>query len=117
MSEAATQTAPTVSISKSALARIETILAKQKPGTALRVAVSGGGCSGFQYEYNLVPFEPQDDDLVLGNEKARVLVDSLSLEFLQGAEIDFVNDLIGQSFQINNPNAVASCGCGTSFSV
>ena len=115
MSEAAM--AEKVSITDSAISRIEAILAKQKPGTALRVAVSGGGCSGFQYEYNLVPDEPTDDDLVLGNDKAHVLIDSLSLEFMQGSEIDFVNDLIGQSFQINNPNAVASCGCGTSFSV
>jgi len=111
-------TAPeTVVVTDSAIARIEAILSKQKPGTVLRVAVSGGGCSGFQYEYNLVQEEPTNDDLVLGTEKARVLIDSLSLEFMQGAEIDFVNDLIGQSFQINNPNAVASCGCGTSFSV
>ncbi|MFT6658299.1 HesB/IscA family protein [Maritalea sp.] len=106
-----------VVVTDRALARIEAILAKQKSGTVLRVAVSGGGCSGFQYEYNLVQEQPTDDDLVLGGEKSRVLIDSLSLEFMQGAEIDFVNDLIGQSFQINNPNAVASCGCGTSFSV
>ncbi|MGJ8529644.1 HesB/IscA family protein [Maritalea sp.] len=106
-----------VTVTDNALTRIEAILTKQKPGTVLRVAVSGGGCSGFQYEYNLVQETPTDDDLVLGHDKATVLIDSLSLEFMQGSEIDFVNDLIGQSFQINNPNAVASCGCGTSFSV
>lgn len=116
MSDVATAPEKVV-VTDSALTRIEAILAKQKPGTVLRVAVSGGGCSGFQYEYNLVQEEPTADDLVLGTDKARVLIDSLSLEFMQGAEIDFVNDLIGQSFQINNPNAVASCGCGTSFSV
>ncbi len=110
-------TAEKVTVTDSALTRIEAILAKQTAGTVLRVAVSGGGCSGFQYEYNLVQENPTDDDLVLGNSKATVLIDSLSLEFMQGSEIDFVNDLIGQSFQINNPNAVASCGCGTSFSV
>jgi iron-sulfur cluster assembly accessory protein len=97
--------------------RIGRILEKQAPGTVLRIAVAGGGCSGFQYEYNLVREEPQPDDLVLSKDKATVLIDSLSLEFMGGAEIDFVDDLIGQSFQIRNPNAVASCGCGTSFSL
>jgi iron-sulfur cluster assembly accessory protein len=97
--------------------RIGRILEKQGPGTVLRIAVAGGGCSGFQYEYNLVKETAQPDDLVLSRDGATVLIDSLSLEFLGGAEIDFVDDLIGQSFQIRNPNAVASCGCGTSFSV
>lgn len=106
-----------VTLTTSALKRIEAILGKQQDGTVLRIAVSGGGCSGFQYEYNLVQEQASDDDLVLGNETAIVLIDSMSLEFMQGAQIDFVNELIGQSFQINNPNAVASCGCGTSFSV
>jgi iron-sulfur cluster assembly accessory protein len=97
--------------------RIGKILAKQGPGTVLRIAVAGGGCSGFQYEYNLVKEEPAPDDLVLSKDDATVLIDSLSREFMGGAEIDFVDDLIGQSFQIKNPNAVASCGCGTSFAV
>jgi iron-sulfur cluster assembly accessory protein len=97
--------------------RIGRILEKQGPGTVLRIAVAGGGCSGFQYEYNLVKETPSADDLVLSKDNATVLIDPLSLEFMGGAEIDFVDDLIGQSFQIKNPNAVASCGCGTSFSV
>ena len=97
--------------------RIGRILEKQGPGTVLRIAVAGGGCSGFQYEYNLVKETPSADDLVLSKDNATVLIDSLSLEFMGGAEIDFVDDLIGQSFQIKNPNAVASCGCGTSFSI
>ena len=97
--------------------RIGRILAKQGPGAALRIAVAGGGCSGFQYEYNLVNESPSEDDLVLTKDDATVLIDSLSREFMGGAEIDFVDDLIGQSFQIRNPNAVAGCGCGTSFSV
>ena len=97
--------------------RIGRILEKQGPGTVLRISVAGGGCSGFQYEYNLVKETPSADDLVLSKDNATVLIDSLSLEFMGGAEIDFVDDLIGQSFQIKNPNAVASCGCGTSFSV
>ena len=97
--------------------RIGRILEKQGPGTVLRIVVAGGGCSGFQYEYNLVKETPTTDDLVLSKDNATVLIDSLSLEFMGGAEIDYVDDLIGQSFQIRNPNAVASCGCGTSFSV
>ena len=97
--------------------RIGRILSKQGPGTVLRIAVAGGGCSGFQYEYNLVKEVPTEDDLVLTNGDATVLIDSLSLEFMGGAEIDYVDDLIGQSFQIRNPNAVSGCGCGTSFAV
>ncbi|HHY48605.1 MAG TPA: iron-sulfur cluster assembly accessory protein [Alphaproteobacteria bacterium] len=97
--------------------RIGRILAKEGPGTVLRIAVAGGGCSGFQYEYNLVKEEPAPDDLVLTKENATVLIDPMSLEFMEGAEIDYVDDLIGQSFQIRNPNVVASCGCGTSFAV
>ncbi len=97
--------------------RIGRILSKQGEGTVLRIAVAGGGCSGFQYEYNLVKETPKADDLVLAKDNATVLIDSLSLEFMGGAEIDYVDDLIGQSFQIRNPNAVAGCGCGTSFAV
>jgi iron-sulfur cluster assembly accessory protein len=97
--------------------RISRILTKEPEGTVLRISVAGGGCSGFQYEYNLVQDPPAVDDKVLKSGDATVLIDALSLEFMGGSEIDYVDDLIGQSFQINNPNAVASCGCGTSFSV
>jgi iron-sulfur cluster assembly accessory protein len=97
--------------------RIGRILGKQSPGTVLRISVAGGGCSGFQYEYNLVQDSPKPDDLVLAKEGATVLIDSLSLEFMGGSEIDYADDLIGQSFQIKNPNVVAACGCGTSFAV
>jgi len=106
-----------VTLTDRAAKRIGRILAKQGEGTVLRIAVAGGGCSGFQYEYNLVKETPAADDLVLSNGDATVLIDSLSLEFMGGAEIDYVDDLIGQSFQIRNPNAVAGCGCGTSFAV
>jgi iron-sulfur cluster assembly accessory protein len=97
--------------------KIGRVLGKQPAGTVLRIVVAGGGCSGFQYEYKLVQEAPANDDLVLARGDATVLIDSLSLEFMGGAEIDYVDDLIGQSFQIKNPNAVAACGCGTSFSV
>ena len=106
-----------VVLTERAARRIGRILEKQGPGTVLRIAVAGGGCSGFQYEYNLVKETPAADDLVLSKDNATVLIDPLSLEFMGGAEIDFVDDLIGQSFQIRNPNAVAACGCGTSFAV
>ncbi|MFD1251914.1 MULTISPECIES: iron-sulfur cluster insertion protein ErpA [Devosia] len=117
MTDAALADRPAVTLSDRAAKRVARIVAKEAPGTVLRVSVAGGGCSGFQYEYNLVQETPNEDDLVLQKGEATVLIDSLSLEFMGGAEIDFVDDLIGQSFQIKNPNAVASCGCGTSFAV
>jgi iron-sulfur cluster insertion protein len=82
----------------------------------LRVAVEGGGCSGFQYRFDLVTETTQDDHLV-ERDGARVVVDPISLGFLRGAELDFVDDLIGAQFKLNNPNVTAACGCGTSFSV
>src|SRR5690606_20587773 len=108
---------PAVTLSDRAAKRVSRIISKEAPGTVLRIAVSGGGCSGFQYEYNLVQETANEDDLVLQKGDATVLIDSMSLEFMSGSEIDFVDDLIGQAFQIKNPNAVASCGCGTSFAV
>ena len=84
-------------------------------GKALRVAVEGGGCSGFQYEIELD--DPKDDDLVLTQDGETVVIDSVSLPFLAGATIDFTEELIGARFAIDNPNATSSCGCGTSFSM
>ncbi|MBO9435337.1 iron-sulfur cluster assembly accessory protein [Ruegeria sp. R13_0] len=84
-------------------------------GQALRVAVEGGGCSGFQYEIALD--EPKQDDLVLEGKGQKVIVDSISLPFLENAVIDFTQELIGARFVIENPNATSSCGCGTSFSM
>ena len=106
-----------VSISHSAAGRIAALLKEEDDDALmLRVAISGGGCSGFQYTFD---FDDQvnDDDLVLEREGVSVLIDSLSLEYLAGARIDFVDDLIGAAFKIDNPNAEASCGCGTSFSI
>lgn len=84
-------------------------------GQALRVAVEGGGCSGFQYEIKLDA--PANDDLVLEGAGEKVVVDSMSLPFLENAVIDFSEELIGARFVIENPNATSSCGCGTSFSM
>ena len=108
---------PNVVLTDRAAKRVARILAKEPEGTVLRISVAGGGCSGFQYEYNLVQESPANDDIVLAKNGATVLIDAMSLEFMGGSEIDFSDDLIGQSFQIKNPNAVASCGCGTSFAV
>ena len=108
---------PNVVLTDRAAKRVARILAKEPEGTVLRISVAGGGCSGFQYEYNLVRETPANDDTVLAKNGATVLIDAMSLEFMGGSEIDFSDDLIGQSFQIKNPNAVASCGCGTSFAV
>ena len=116
MSEAALAPKDVV-LTDRAARRIGKILAKQGEGTVLRIVVAGGGCSGFQYEYKLGKDSPAADDLVLTKGDATVLIDSMSLEFMGGAEIDYVDDLIGQSFEIRNPNAVASCGCGTSFAL
>ncbi|WP_336294608.1 HesB/IscA family protein [Bartonella sp. CB169] len=105
-----------VNISDSAVKRIAQILLNEPDKIGLRVSVEGGGCSGFSYKYDLVS-ESKEDDLVLKKGGAIVFIDSLSLPFMIGAEIDFVDDLMGQSFQIHNPNAVSSCGCGVSFSI
>lgn len=105
-----------VTLSEAAATRIGKILSGETVNNALRISVEGGGCSGFSYKYDLV--ESQDEeDFVIEKGAAKVLIDSLSLVYMGGSEIDFVDDLIGQSFQIRNPNAVASCGCGTSFTV
>ena len=107
---------PTIppSVTPRAFERLREIGAAEQ-GMALRVAVSGGGCSGFQYE--IVLDEPKDDDLVLSGEGETVVVDPVSLPFLAQARIDFSEELIGARFVIDNPNATASCGCGTSFSL
>ncbi len=105
-----------VDVTDAAAARVAKILAAEPGKTALRVAVEGGGCSGFSYKFDLVD-KRNDDDVVIEKNGAMVLIDDLSLVYMGGSVIDFVDDLMGQSFQIRNPNAVASCGCGTSFSI
>lgn len=105
-----------VTLSNAAAKRIAEIVGNESGKQALRVSVEGGGCSGFSYKFDLAE-APGDDDVVIANGDAKVLIDSLSLVYMAGSEIDFVDNLLGQSFQIKNPNAVASCGCGTSFSI
>ena len=98
-----------------AFARLAEILESTGEQKSLRVAVEGGGCSGFQYDIKLD--DPADDDLVIEKDGRKVLVDSVSLPFLENAVIDFTDELIGARFVVENPNAKSSCGCGTSFSL
>ncbi|MBB4189932.1 MULTISPECIES: iron-sulfur cluster insertion protein ErpA [Rhizobium] len=105
-----------VTLSDAAAKRIAAIISAEAGKSALRVSVEGGGCSGFSYKFDLAD-SAGDDDIVVEKNDAKVLIDSLSLVYMAGSEIDFVDNLLGQSFQIKNPNAVASCGCGTSFSI
>lgn len=106
-----------VTLTDRAARRIAEIAAAEKAPVKLRISVDGGGCSGFQYKFDLVEASAAPDDLVLAKEGATVLIDPISLDFMKGSEIDFVDDLIGASFKINNPNATSSCGCGTSFAI
>ena len=105
-----------VTLSSRAARRIAEILKSEARPMMLRLAVTGGGCSGFQYNFALDDTRT-DDDLVIERDGATVLIDPMSLDFLKGAEIDFTDDLIGAAFKVNNPNDQSSCGCGTSFSV
>jgi iron-sulfur cluster assembly accessory protein len=105
-----------LTITERAAKRIGQILKSEGDGAMLRISVEGGGCSGFQYKFN-VERNKADDDTVISRDAVMVLVDPASVPFLSGSEVDFVDDLIGASFRVNNPNATASCGCGTSFSI
>ncbi len=105
-----------ITISERAAGRIAAILKAEAAPMLFRVSVDGGGCSGFQYRFDLVP-ERAPDDLLIERDGARVVVDPVSLGFMHGAELDFVDDLIGTQFKLNNPNVTAACGCGTSFSI
>ena len=105
-----------ITVTERAARRIGEILRHEPLGTMLRLSVEGGGCSGFQYKFDMEHAQAADD-LVIRRDGAVVLIDQVSLGYLAGSEIDFVDDLIGASFKINNPQATASCGCGTSFSL
>jgi iron-sulfur cluster assembly accessory protein len=105
-----------VTVTDQAARKIGEILGREPPGAKLRVSVEGGGCSGFQYKFD-IEHEQASDDLVITRDAATVLIDPVSLGYLTGSQIDFVDDLIGASFKVNNPNVTASCGCGTSFSL
>lgn len=105
-----------VTLSESAAQRIRALGQAEGRPVMLRVAVEGGGCSGFQYQFDLVE-AAQDDDLKVERDGAAALVDVVSMALLKGSEIDFVDELAGAEFRIRNPNAKSSCGCGVSFSI
>lgn len=111
-----TQTAHTIEVTAKAASQIGKILANEAPGALLRVSVSGGGCSGFQYGFE-IDTQITDDDLVIEKDGIKVAIDDVSVNYMEGAVIDYVTDLIGASFQIKNPLAQSECGCGTSFSI
>ncbi len=108
--------ATSVTVSDKAARRIGEILKGEPPGTMLRVSVEGGGCSGFQYKFDMERVKAAGD-LVIARDGAVILIDPVSVDFMAGSEIDFVEDLIGASFKVKNPKATASCGCGTSFAL
>jgi iron-sulfur cluster assembly accessory protein len=105
-----------VTVTERAARKIGEILGREPAGTMLRVSVQGGGCSGFQYKFDTERAKAEDD-IVIEQAGATVLIDPVSLNYMAGSEIDFVDDLIGSSFKVNNPKATASCGCGTSFAL
>ena len=106
-----------VSLTAAAARRIGALIAAEgNPGLMLRLAVSGGGCSGFQYGFTFDDTQ-NEDDRVFERDGIKLVVDETSLDLLVGAEVDFVEDLVGSSFQVRNPNASSSCGCGSSFSL
>ena len=114
--DAAEEASLPVSVSDNAAARIAAILKKEPNGAMLRVGVAGGGCSGFQYTFDIV-HDRNEDDLAIEKGGITVLVDEMSVEYMTGSVIDFADEIIGASFKVLNPNATANCGCGTSFSL
>lgn len=111
-----TTDAKTVVVTENAAKKIASILGAEQAPSVLRVSVEGGGCSGFQYKFD-VEKNFAADDFVIEREGAKVVIDPVSLQYLAGSQIDYVNELIGASFKIVNPNATAECGCGTSFAL
>ncbi|MDF0541918.1 iron-sulfur cluster insertion protein ErpA [Sphingobium sp. H39-3-25] len=105
-----------IDLTPSAAARVAAIAARQGKPAILRLAVEGGGCSGFQYRFGLADAQ-ESDDLSVERDGVTLLVDSISLDLVRGASVDYVEDLSGAAFKVTNPNATAGCGCGSSFSV
>lgn len=105
-----------VIVTESAIRKIASILGSEKEPSVLRVSVEGGGCSGFQYKFD-IQRSPASEDIVIARDGATVVIDPVSLQYLTGSRIDYADELIGAAFRIDNPNATASCGCGTSFSL
>ncbi|MCE2517519.1 MAG: iron-sulfur cluster insertion protein ErpA [Alphaproteobacteria bacterium] len=120
MNDITALTPDTFTVTDAAVERVAELM-KTENGTIFRVAVLGGGCSGFQYSFS-IDDTGNDDDLIMARQAAdgtevTIVVDTMSIEFLNGSQLDYVQELIGSYFQVSNPNATASCGCGTSFAV
>ena len=111
-----TLTEANIALSSAAAVQIKQIMSADQTAKFLRISVEGGGCSGFSYKFDLTK-DAAEDDLRIEKDGATVLVDPMSAEFMTDSVIDYVDELIGASFQIKNPNATAACGCGTSFSI
>jgi iron-sulfur cluster assembly accessory protein len=109
-------TSPTIALSPSAAARVALIAAKQDKPAVLRLSVEGGGCSGFQYKFGLAD-APEGDDAIAETDGVRLVVDPVSLDLVAGCVVDYVESLGGAAFKVENPNASAGCGCGSSFAV
>ena len=116
MADGSDTPAPAITLTGSAAARIAEILSGEAPGSVLRVAVLGGGCSGFQYDYR-IEAAPAADDLLIDQDGARVVIDPVSQDYMPGARIDYAQELIAAAFKIDNPIATSGCGCGVSFSL
>ncbi|MGE7206967.1 iron-sulfur cluster insertion protein ErpA [Sphingomonas sp. NPDC019816] len=105
-----------IALTPAAAARVAAIAERQNKPAILRLSVEGGGCSGFQYKFGLVD-TPADDDMIAETDGVRLVVDSISLDLVRGAQVDYVESLGGAAFRVTNPNAASGCGCGTSFAV
>lgn len=106
-----------LTISNSAAKKIKSIIDEEDSSLKLRIFVHGGGCSGFQYGFTLEELPPQEDDLTFEKDGIQVIVDSMSMQYMNEAEIDYEETLMGAEFKIKNPNVTATCGCGSSFTV
>ncbi len=111
------ETMHSFSITDSAATRIATIIGKEPPGTKLRISVQGGGCSGFQYKFDFDNKPADDTDIVINKDGATVVIDDLSIGFIENSTLDFIETLGSSEFEIKNPNATAKCGCGNSFAL
>lgn len=111
------ETTPNFSLSDSAAQRIAHLLKDEPSGSYFRIAVEGGGCSGFQYRFDFDAAAMADDDMAIEKDGATVVIDSTSLQLVEGSELDFTQELVGSAFALKNPQAASGCGCGNSFAL
>lgn len=111
-----TQNVDRIRLTEAAAARVAWIAARQERPAILRLSVEGGGCAGFSYKFGMAD-ELADDDVISETDGVRLVVDAVSLDLLEGSEVDFAESLGGSAFQVKNPNSASGCGCGTSFSI